>query len=207
MQPWFDRDLSLAGRVNFQTEAGALGSTLIDLRDPIAFIPSLAIHLNREANKGRVVNPQKELSPVLLQLQQGEEFSLDNFLLEHLKQRGDQPDISGVLAHELMLYDTQAAAMVGLQQQFIAGARLDNLLSCFLALKALLASDDSHASVLVCNDHEEVGSLVPRAISEGRAGADGAGGGRPQRCPRKSCASVYTAVYRQCSWHSSQLWR
>jgi len=81
LQPWFDRDLSLAGRVNFQTEAGALGSTLIDLRDPIAFIPSLAIHLNREANKGRVVNPQKELSPVLLQLQQGEEFSLDNFLL------------------------------------------------------------------------------------------------------------------------------
>ena len=58
-----------------------------------------------------------------------------------------------------MLYDTQAAAMVGLQQQFIASARLDNLLSCFLAIKALLASDDSHASVLVCNDHEEVGSV------------------------------------------------
>ncbi|MCH8176496.1 MAG: M18 family aminopeptidase [Proteobacteria bacterium] len=159
LHPWFDRDLSLAGRVDFQTHSGELGSTLIDLREPIAFIPSLAIHLDRDVNKGRAVNPQKELSPILLQLPAGEDFSLDAFLLQHLRQQNDAEDIDKILAHELMLYDTQAATMVGLQQQFIASARLDNLLSCFLAIKALLASDDSHASVLVCNDHEEVGSV------------------------------------------------
>ena len=94
-----------------------------------------------------------------MKLPAGEDFSLDAFLLQHLRQRDDAEDIDKILAHELMLYDTQAAAMVGLQQQFIASARLDNLLSCFLAIKALLASNDSHASVLVCNDHEEVGSV------------------------------------------------
>ena len=159
LHPWFDRDLSLAGRVDFQTLSGELASTLIDLRDPVAFIPSLAIHLDREVNKGRAVNPQKELSAILLQLPAGEEFSFDDFLLKHLRQRVDQRDASKILAHELMFYDTQAPGLVGLQKQFIASARLDNLLSCFLSVKALLQSDDSHASVLVCNDHEEVGSV------------------------------------------------
>ena len=63
LHPWFDRDLSLAGRVDFQTHLGALGSTLIDLREPIAFIPSLAIHLDRDVNKGRAVTDRRNSHP------------------------------------------------------------------------------------------------------------------------------------------------
>jgi aspartyl aminopeptidase len=58
-----------------------------------------------------------------------------------------------------LLYDTQPPALLGLRQQFLCSARLDNLLSCYIALHALIAGDDDSASVLVCTDHEEVGSV------------------------------------------------
>ena len=157
--PWFDRDLSIAGRVDFQDRQGRLLSTLIDLSEPIATIPSLAIHLDRLVNEGRPTNAQQELVPVLMQLDEQESFDFDDFLLSSIKRTGASKNAEKVLAHELMLYDTQAPSLLGLQQQFIASARLDNLLSCFLACKSLIASKQTHASALVCNDHEEVGSV------------------------------------------------
>ncbi len=158
LNPWFDRDLSLAGRVDYKTKAGELESVLIDLLEPVAFIPSLAIHLDREANTGRTINAQKQLPPILLQLKAGDEFSFDDFLVTHLQTYADDVSIAKVLSHELYFYDTQPPAEVGLDGQFIASARLDNLLSCFVACRAMLDSKDEHAAVLVCNDHEEVGS-------------------------------------------------
>src|SRR5690606_39480385 len=67
LAPWFDRDLSLAGRVTFR-EGGKVQSLLIDFERPIAVIPNLAIHLNREANQGWAINAQNELPPILAQL-------------------------------------------------------------------------------------------------------------------------------------------
>ena len=63
-----------------------------------------------------------------------------------------------VLDYELSFYDTQNAAVIGLDGDFIAGARLDNLLSCYAGLQALLAAEADESCVLVCTDHEEVGS-------------------------------------------------
>lgn len=158
--PWFDRDLSLAGRVNFQTRNGALKSTLVDAVDPIATIPSLAIHLNREVHTNRTLNPQQELTPVLLLDRSGKgKFDFNDYLLTLLRKQSGARQAARVLAHELFLYDTQPPALVGLKNDFIASARLDNLLSCFVACKALIKSKNSYASVLVCNDHEEVGSV------------------------------------------------
>lgn len=154
--PWFDRDLSLAGRVTFSQD-GQLHSRLIDFKTPIAVIPSLAIHLNREANKGWEVNAQKELPPVLTQLSGKEEKDFRALLATQL-QREHGVQNAQVLDYELSFYDTQAPAHIGLNQEFIASARLDNLLSCFVGLQALLAADQQYASVLVCTDHEEVGS-------------------------------------------------
>ncbi|MGO1693460.1 MAG: M18 family aminopeptidase, partial [Marinobacter sp.] len=68
MNPWFDRDLSLAGRVTFLDGHNKVSDTLVNFRKPVAFIPSLAIHLDREANTGRTVNPQTDLPPVLMQV-------------------------------------------------------------------------------------------------------------------------------------------
>lgn len=153
--PWFDRDLSLAGRVSYQDEKGQLSQALIDFEKPIAVIPSLAIHLDREANNGRAINAQTFLPPVLGQVSEKPDFR------DLLKQQieGDGLHVSQVLDYELSFYDTQAPAFVGLNEEFLTSARLDNLLSCFMGLEALLHSDSSEGQLLICTDHEEVGSM------------------------------------------------
>ncbi len=159
LHPWYDRDLSIAGRVAGVDAVGQLRTALVDFREPVAFIPSLAIHLDREANKGRNINPQTELSPVALRLGDGEPFDLEQILLRKINSERDSP-IARVLSSDLLLYDCQPPARIGLRGEFIASARLDNLLSTYVALRALLGADDEHASMIVCNDHEEVGSVT-----------------------------------------------
>ena len=158
LNPWFDRDLSLAGRVSYRCSGGILRTALLDYREPIATIPSLAIHLDREANKQRKINPQTDILPVLCQPEAGDTADFR----DHLKQRllNEHPDcaVEQVLDYEMAFYDTQPPAQIGLHKQFVASARLDNLLSCFTGLESLLASDGKYSSLLVCNDHEEVGS-------------------------------------------------
>ncbi len=156
--PWFDRDLSIAGRVNYRNRKGELKSALLDVGEAIAVIPSLAIHLHRKVHENRTLNPQKELQPIVLQVADKEKFDFDAYLLSALKKQARHRSAQKVLAHELYLYDTQAPAVIGLEGQFIASARLDNLLSCYVACQSLIKSKRGHASMLVCNDHEEVGS-------------------------------------------------
>jgi len=156
LAPWFDRDLSLAGRVTFATD-GKLQSRLIDFKRAIATIPNLAIHLNREANKGWPINAQTELPPILA-LSGDKSLDFNQLLLQQLSlEQGIEA--AEILAFELCLYDTQKAAQIGLNGEFIASSRLDNLLSCFAGLQALLEAQGSGQNcVLVCTDHEEVGS-------------------------------------------------
>jgi aspartyl aminopeptidase len=154
LNPWFDRDLSLAGRVTCKTSEGELVNKLIDFKDPIAVIPSLAIHMDREANDSRTVNKQLHL-PVLLG--QGEEkMDFRALLKTQLQKQG--VEVAQVLDYELSFYDTQRPAYIGLNQEFFASARLDNLLSCYIGLQALIAADKGQAQMLICTDHEEVGS-------------------------------------------------
>lgn len=163
LNPWFDRDLSLAGRVSYLCSEGVLRVGLVDFRDPVATIPSLAIHLDREANRMREVNPQTAVVPVLFLSPEastpGERPDFRAMLRERLQQEGAATGVREVLDYELSFYDTQPAALVGLKREFIASARLDNLLSCYTGLQALLDSDGSQSALLVCNDHEEVGSV------------------------------------------------
>ena len=149
LNPWFDRDLSLAGRVTHKSTEGKLQNTLINLKKPIAIIPSLAIHLDREANNNRKVNPETDMAPVLLQSET--DYSLEELIAPHINDHE-------ILATELSFYDTNPAAVIGERDQFLASARLDNLLSCFTGLTSLVEADNNHTNLLVCNDHEEVGS-------------------------------------------------
>ncbi|MGH1441676.1 MAG: M18 family aminopeptidase [Cellvibrionaceae bacterium] len=161
LNPWFDRDLSLAGRVSYRNSDGVLSSCLIDFSKAIAVIPSLAIHLNRDANKENKINAQKHLPPILAQLGDGEGSSeskdFRQCLHEQMRSEGIT-DCDKVLDYDLSFYDTQAPALIGFHDDFIASARLDNLLSCYIGLQALLNTDNTKPALLVCNDHEEVGS-------------------------------------------------
>ncbi len=122
LSPWFDRDLSLAGRVTFKHNE-QLQSRLIDFKHAIASIPSLAIHLNREANSGWAINAQTELPPVLAQLQ-GETKQDFRALLADQLQREHAISDACVLDYELCFYDSQPAALIGLNQDFIARAMI-----------------------------------------------------------------------------------
>lgn len=155
LNPWFDRDLSIAGRVVYRDADKQLKQTMVDFERPVAMIPSLAIHLDREANAGRTVNAQTDIPPLLMLAPKGSKATDFRALLAETF----LPAKAEVLDFELCLYDTQPAAMVGLKEEFLASARLDNLLSCYVATQALLAADGTNTSLVVCNDHEEVGSV------------------------------------------------
>lgn len=165
LNPWFDRDLSIAGRVTLHRDGQALTNLLIDFGRPVAIVPSLAIHLDREANDKRSINAQTDLPPILVRT--GSDTTTfrallsDQVTLQH-------PDYSSseIVDFELCLYDVQAPARLGVNEEFISGARLDNLVSCYCAVRALCDRPHILPALVVCNDHEEVGS---RSI----AGADG----------------------------------
>ena len=156
LNPWFDRDLSLAGRVSFLNSESVLCKQLVDFRRPLAVIPSLAIHLDREVNQKRAINPQRHILPVL---GLGDKLDLRALLAQQISAEHPTVQVSQVLDYELCFYDTQAPMLTGINREFICGARLDNLLSCYAGLQAIIAADGAASSLLVCNDHEEVGSL------------------------------------------------
>jgi aspartyl aminopeptidase len=164
LNPWFDRDLSLAGRVSYLNKQQQVCSALIDFEQAIAVIPSLAIHLDPEANENRSINKQTHIPPILMKLPDDKKHKkatpdFRELLLKLLKRQHQDADAEKVLQYELLFYDVQPPAVIGLHQDFIAGARLDNLLSCYTGLMSLLKAGEDSNSMLVCNDHEEVGSV------------------------------------------------
>ncbi|WP_025732048.1 M18 family aminopeptidase [Carnimonas nigrificans] len=156
LSPWFDRDLGLAGRVQLRRN-GEIGSLLVDSARPVAIIPNLAIHMDREANRGRALNAQTDMNAVLASIESGAGESSDALIRRLIEAQYGAVD-GEILDFELGLYDCQPPAQIGLEGELYASARLDNLLSCFCGLEALLDADGSEGAMLVANDHEEVGS-------------------------------------------------
>lgn len=148
LNPWFDRDLGIAGRIVY-LEGEVRKEALINISRPVAMIPSLAIHLDKEANSNRSINAQTDIVPVIAT----GEVDFETFILSQIAENTAHLSL---LAHELSLYDLQRGSFVGVNDDFIASARLDNLMSCFVGLHALL--DSTYPMMLVCMDHEEVGS-------------------------------------------------
>jgi aspartyl aminopeptidase len=168
LNTWLDRDLGLSGRVMVRAGAGA-EARLLKVDWPLARVPQLAIHLDREVNdKGLVLDKQRHLPPVWA-LGPGEPGGLEAFVAGELEVARDD-----VLAWDLMLHDVQGSRLLGREQELIAAPRLDNLASCHAGLTALLAAleqgaegaSGAHTPVLCLFDHEEVGS-------SSRAGAGG----------------------------------
>jgi len=165
LHPWFDRDLSLAGRVSYLNEKKQIAHCLVDWKKAIATLPSLAIHLDREANNQHSINKQQHLPPLLMPLPDTADDNPVDFKAMLLMLVNQQllakgaPKALQVLDHELSFYDVQPPALVGLHDDFIASARLDNLLSCYTGLMALLEHQGEQNALLICNDHEEVGSI------------------------------------------------
>jgi aspartyl aminopeptidase len=163
---WTDRELGLAGRLVFKGENGGIRHELCHLNDNLLRLPNLAIHLNRDVNnKGLVLDKQDGLPLLLGEGGQGLEDRLLELCCEG---RGERAEL---LDFELCACDTQPAAFYGLDEEFYATGRIDNLAMCHAGLLALLdlkASGHNAAStaVGVFYDNEEVGS-------QSAQGADG----------------------------------
>jgi aspartyl aminopeptidase len=155
---WLDRDLTLAGRVVMADDS----EVLVHLPGAPLRIPSLAIHLNRSLyEEGLQLNMQQHLVPVLSAALR--DVDLEQLLAPHLS-TGDH---GGPVAWDLALADAQPSALGGWQQQFVLAPRQDDLVCCYAAVRALCEVDAAEATqVVVCNDHEEVGSRS----AEGAAG-------------------------------------
>ncbi len=146
---WLDRELTVAGRVVLRGGATAL----VRLPGSPLRLPSLAIHLDRSVREGLTLDPQRHLVPVWDQGLDGE----PGFLEAVASAAG--VDADDVVGHDLVLADTPPAARAGADGTWIAAPRLDNLGCSHAGLLALLAAPaGERTQVLVCNDHEEVGS-------------------------------------------------
>jgi aspartyl aminopeptidase len=151
-----DRDLSLAGRVVIRGAQG-LETRLVRLDKPIARLPNLAIHMNREVNdKGLVLNKQTGLP--LIFGHAANTAVAKQLLTETLAGKLAVP-AEAIAGWDLALYDTQKGSFWGIEQEFIANSQLDNLASCHAALEALIHTPKPAATTICALfDHEEVGS-------------------------------------------------
>ncbi|MBA2575299.1 MAG: M18 family aminopeptidase [Euzebyaceae bacterium] len=151
---WFDRDLTLAGRVALRGDGGEPEHRLVHLPGAPLRIPSLAIHLDRGVREdGLKPDPQRHLVP-LWGPGDGAEPGLLDVLADHVGAGAGE-----IIGHDLVVADTQPAARGGADNGYVFAPRLDNLGSCHAAVHALLRSPPAAPTqVIVLNDHEEVGS-------------------------------------------------
>lgn len=151
---WFDRPLSIAGRV-IVLEEGKLVSRLYQNNTDLLMIPSLAIHMNRNVNNGVALNKQVDLLPLFGEKENGEEEFLE-FIAKELNVKKD--DIFG---HDLFLYNRMKPAIWGRNKEYISGSRLDDLQCAYASLRGFLDSkNESNICVYCCFDNEEVGSAT-----------------------------------------------
>ena len=157
MSTWFDRPLTIAGRVIVRGEDALHPKTLLlHVKRPLLQISNLAIHFNREVNDGVKLSKQKDMLPILgiitSELERGK--MLMNVICGELNIK--QEDI---LDFDLYLADATPACTFGVHDEFLSSGRLDDLSMCFAGLEAMISTDTTDATkVLAIFDNEETGS-------------------------------------------------
>ena len=217
MSTWFDRPLTIAGRVIVKGSDEMNPETLLlHVKRPLLQISNLAIHFNRQVNDGVKLSKQKDMLPILgiitNQLEQGN--LLMNVICEELSIKKED-----VLDFDLYLADATPACTFGVHNEFISSGRLDDLSMCFAGLEALIGTEDTDTTkVLAIFDNEETGSQTKQgagspflsmmlkriaiaqsgteeALTEGRAFSRSAESMRASLCAR-SLEAFYQAVER-----------
>lgn len=161
MSTWFDRPLTLAGRVIVKSKDVMSPTTLLlHVKRPLLQISNLAIHFNRQVNDGVKLSRQKDVLPILGiindELEKGN--LLMNIILEELNKQQTVAR-EDILDFDLYLADATPACTFGAHNELISSGRLDDLSMCFAGLEALLASQPTDTTqVLAIFDNEETGS-------------------------------------------------
>lgn len=156
LSSWLDRPLSVAGRVVLKSEDVFHPEVrLIDLKKPVLIIPNLAIHFNRDMNKGMELRKQVEMLPIYGTA--SEKLTKDTFLGYIAETLG--VDAADILDYDLTIYNTDKSSYVGLKDEFVSAPRLDNLTSTQALVDGITEGiRRSGLNMMVVFDHEEVGS-------------------------------------------------
>ncbi|MGM0601737.1 MAG: M18 family aminopeptidase [Bacillota bacterium] len=162
LNTWFDRPLSAAGKIVTKGKSTFTAEvSLVDFKKPIAVIPNLAIHLNRDINDGIKIDKQKDLRAIIDIASKKNPDTLKEIIAEKLNKKIDK-----ILDFELFLYSSSRGYFAGVSDQYISAGRQDNLSMVHAGLTALLESKNQSCSkMLVLYDNEEIGSKT-------RQGAD-----------------------------------
>ncbi len=168
MSTWFDRPLTIAGRVIVRgADAFSPETMLLHIQRPLLQISNLAIHFNRQVNDGVKLSRQKDVLPLLGQVTDELEKGnlLMNVILEELnKEREVKRD--DILDFDLYLADATPACTFGVHNEFISSGRLDDLSMCYAGLEAILSADLSDTTqVLAIFDNEETGSQTKQGAA------------------------------------------
>ena len=157
MSTWFDRPLTLAGRVIVKGDDAMNPKTLLlHIKRPLLQISNLAIHFNRQVNDGVKLSKQKDVLPLLGMVTN--ELERGNLLMSTICEELGI-GAADILDFDLYLADATPACTFGVHNEFISSGRLDDLSMCFAGLEALLASPQADATkVLAIFDNEETGS-------------------------------------------------
>ncbi|KAG6918918.1 hypothetical protein DXG01_010573 [Tephrocybe rancida] len=184
---WLDRDLSVAGRVVIKEQGGGFKSKLLKIDRPLLRIPTLAIHLDRNINDSFKFNQETEFVPILGLLEsqlnatqdKNDAGKSDTQQKASSIQANHHSELLSLLAgelsivpeeihdFELSLFDTQPAALGGLNSEFIFSSRMDNLVSSFCAVEAIAETSSAHVfptlegnvNCIALFNHEEIGSV------------------------------------------------
>ena len=164
LNTWLDRPLSMAGKVCLRSPDPFHPEVLlVDFARPLLTVPNLAIHFNREVNKGVELNPQKDMQPLLAVLD--ETLNKDSFFLDLLtEETGCSKD--DILDYQFYIYNCDTPCRLGIHGEMLSSPRLDNLTSVHACLSGIMNSRREHGiSAAVLYDNEEIGSSTKQGAA------------------------------------------
>ena len=159
LSTWFDRPLSIAGRVVVKSDNLFLPRTVrVKIEEPLMIIPNLAIHQNREVNNGVKIDKQADTLPVLGLI--NSQFEKDDYLLRLIVEKMGLKK-EDILDFDLYVYSIEKGCLAGANEEFVA-PKIDNLASVYAGLLGLVEAEDVHdqINVFVGFDNEEIGSAT-----------------------------------------------
>lgn len=157
LNTWLDRPLSVAGRVSYKSEDVFNPNVkVIDFKESICTIPNMAIHINREVNKGFELNRQTDMAPLCATI--SEELSKDDFFVNMLADKvGIKKD--DILDFEMYIYNNDKPEYVGINKDFLSAPRIDNMSSVSACLEAITSTTRTNGiNISIFYDNEEIGS-------------------------------------------------
>ena len=160
LSTWFDRPLSIAGRVIVKGENSFFPRTVkIKIDEPLLTIPNLAIHQNREVNNGVKIDKQNDVLPVISLINKN--FEREGYLERIiLGKTGIKKE--DIIDFDLYLYATEKGCLLGANEEFMSSPKIDNLASVYTGLIGLLEAEENQdrINIFVAFDNEEIGSAT-----------------------------------------------